>query len=121
MTFRRVTNLRIVGVFDRGEPNKERVVLKVRSMCNLGKYAVLVTRSRGDEIVPGPSRYLWLPDRNAEPGSYVVVYTGPGELREGTMRNSGAPALVLHWQSNRVLFSDPEVIPAIIRIERLAY
>ena len=120
MPFAPVQSLRLIGVWDAGVPNRERVALRVLRRCDLENYALITGLRTNDGFVPEDSGAYWFDAMLVEPGTWVIVYTGRGQTRHSTMRGSGAPAIVLHWGATQTLFGPPLRRPALVHINRMS-
>jgi len=114
--------LEIHSVSDRGVPNKERVNLRVNSRVALVDYFLHagIFLPNG-QAVPIPNLSLWLGQETIDAGSWVVIYTGPGEHRLMTQTtNTKEPLLVLHWHVPTIIFHNQTIVPLLIKIDRNA-
>ena len=74
-------NIVIRRVADKGNYEKERLIMHVESGGDIGRYALLESTYVGEGEVSGKVRNtLWLPEISAEAGELVVVYTKKGKL-----------------------------------------
>jgi hypothetical protein len=76
------TALRIITVLDRGAPNKECIVLRTYEPINLQNY-VMGLGVTGDNVTATPlNGYIYyFADALVPTGSWVFVYTGPGQAQ----------------------------------------
>lgn len=97
-------NIKIVLLTEPGIPDKERLVLRVASNDNIGRYIVFDSH----EISPGsissrPKNVYWFPDKNVSAGDYIVLYTKVGVNSE--LKNSaGTTTHVFYWGKNTPLW-----------------
>ena len=109
--------LNIVGVYDRGVPNLERVVLRPKDNIELGRYFMFLARLDAPRLgVPIPEPYLWLGDETLGATHWVVVYTGPGERTWERHPDTGEAIRVLHWGHKVTVLNDPQVVPVLAEI-----
>lgn len=98
------TELRFVEIADPGEPNKERIVLKVadslallfkghQSGLPLGEFAVISGLTSPEGIQPLPNHFFWFGEVSASANAWVIVMTGRGTY--SSQRNPGQPEV--HW------------------------
>src|SRR5687767_1786851 len=93
-----ITELSIVGVFDRGVPNNERIVLSANQDVNMGQYGLMLgIRGQPGWGTPIPDNLFWFGDGLASKNDLIFVYTGPGEPRASELPMLKAKAYVLHW------------------------
>lgn len=97
-----------IRILDRGVANKERIAIKFSLPSDLGAFCLVCgTTNFSGGIVPSRNHLFILPDEEVEADTWVIVYTGVGERRWTTLRNSGSLALVLHWGRKKTLFDNP--------------
>jgi len=103
--FKRVANLRIVSVADAGKYDRERVVLRARHACNVGRYAVIDATYAPDGVVSNINRhFFWFPDLDVDEGDYILLYTKKGQDR--TFRNAEGEVIhAFYWG-----FDKPETV-----------
>ena len=113
--------LQIVGVWDRGIPNKERIAIKTYRTTNLVDYFLFLGVPVGNQTaVPLTDNVLHLGQSIMgviEPPTWVIVYTGPGETKLTTIKPSGESALVLHWGKKETALHNPNVVPVLLSAE----
>lgn len=121
MIVNQILNLQLFGVYDRGVPNKERITIKSLSNLNLAQYGLLIgTRIPNEGVEPLNNAFFWFGDGVCEAGSWIVVYTGPGENRVSKMANSNEKAYVLHWGFKQTLFHDKKRVPVLFKLDEIA-
>ncbi len=113
-----ITEIEFAGVFDRGVPNSERVVLKVLQTVRLAEYAVcLAAKTESSGVFPLTDQFFWFNDEAlVEPPYSVYLYTGPGQTRRTHVQGTGTPAIVFHWGRNVTLLDNSRVEPVLFRI-----
>lgn len=107
----------IFGIYDRGVPNQERIVLKVNRAVDLTYYAlVLGVKAVNDTILPFRDNYFWFGKIEMLIPGWIFVYTGKGTPGISQETYTKEPAHSLYWNRPTVLLSDPDVIPAVFRM-----
>ena len=113
-----LSELSIVGIFDRGIPNQERIVLCVNEGIAMGKYGLMLgIRSANGSAIPIRDNLLWFGDAWLNKGDWVFVYTGPGEPRATAVPNNTENLYSVHWGREKVILTSPEVVPILFRID----
>lgn len=117
-----IDTLTLVGVFDRGVPNRERIVLRALQSVEMAQYGIIV--GWNDAGPDGPIRpfndlFYWFGDGVVQPNETIFVYTGKGEARKTTVEGSNAPAYAVHWGKANTMFADSRVVPAIISMGQI--
>lgn len=110
-------DLLLIGAFLPGVPNEERLYLRSHNQVNLGEYFLTtgwkITESHA---IPLQDHVLWLGNQTIDAGWWVVVYTGPGQLKM-TSLPGGEPAVVLHWGKQHTLFHQMEIVPILLHVD----
>lgn len=108
--------LRVVGLFDSGVPNGERIVLEPTFRASLIGHGLAVGIDAGDAgAFPIYDNVFWFPDIIVEPPSRIFIYTGKGST-EHTKAADGVPALVFHWQRQTTVFDHPDIVPVLFQL-----
>jgi hypothetical protein len=113
-----IAELRLLGAFDRGVPNRERITLRVQGQSvNLGNYFLILASQRQPySAAPIPNQSLWLGEMALEPWTWLHVFTGHGSPRLTTQQKTGEAAYVMHWGNRAVLLKDEHVVPVILQV-----
>jgi hypothetical protein len=112
-----ITELTLFDVSDRGVPNQERIVLKVTQRIRLAEFAVSLAFKGPNGFSPIVDRFYWFSDEAwVEPGYWIYLYTGPGEVRRTQVAGTGEPAIVFHWGHSDTLLHRPEIEPMVFKL-----
>ena len=111
-----VIDLQLVGVYDRGIPNQERIVIKTNSWVNMAEYGVMIgLLGQNNMAAPYFDNLFHFKEISVVPNTWVFLYTGPGkEIQSKTP--AGDPAFVFHWGKPDTIFAHSHVIPILFRI-----
>ena len=113
-----ITELRVVGVYQRGDPNQERIVLQVNETVNMGQFGFMLgVRSLGRMAHPINDNMYWFGDGYAYEGDWIFVYTGRGEARTTELPNVTHKLYTLHWGREKTILDDPGVVPILFRVD----
>lgn len=115
---RQIDELAFIGIYDRGVPNRERIVLRPTRRIALAEYIVaLGLKAPGGLVRPLPNNLFWFSDEiTIEPPYWIFLYTGPGERLFTTLQATKDPALVLHWGRATTLLQNPEIEPVVLQL-----
>jgi hypothetical protein len=117
-----ISELSLVGVADRGVPNKERVVLRPTETVNAGEFALIaVWVSPEGHYLPIPDTFFWTGNIEIAPPSWLYVYTAPGTYSVSKIKKTNQPVHVCHWGRKQVLFHDERIQPALIRLGGIGF
>lgn len=114
--------LEIFSVSDRGVQNSERVNLRVNSRTYLGDYflhaGVYLPNGRA---LPLPNVSLWLGEDTIDEGSWVIIYTGPGQAKLTTQtKDTKELVIVLHWHLLQTIFNNKNIVPVLVKLDTTA-
>ena len=111
-----ISELTVVGVFDRGVPNRERIVLQANEIVDMGQFAFLLgLRQQQGAAVPLRDNFFWLGSGFVSRGDWIFVYTGPGEVRMNNLPGTTEKLYTVHWGRTQTVLNVPEVVPVLIR------
>lgn len=115
---RELTEIGLLGVWDRGVPNKERVVMQCHAGLNLQEYCLICgpTGATGS-VLPSTDHFYKFPNIHVSPNSWIVLYTGGGQQFVAHKEDTGEPVHALYWGQELTVFSDPAWRAAILRID----
>lgn len=109
-------NIELFGVYDRGVPNEERIVLRVNAATSLKDYFLVLGYTdgkAGNSIWPANDNFLWLTDINMDVPSWVFVYTGKGKPGISIEKVTNQPLQTLYWNKENVVLDNPNINPAL--------
>lgn len=117
-----IQEIQLFGVFDRGIPNKERVVLRPTIALDIGNYIVVLGAS-----VPGPSELVtplrdhmvWFGSGQLSQGDWIFLYTGHGTPSRFPTAGGKGQILTTYWKHDQTLFHDAQFVPVILRLSGL--
>lgn len=113
-----VTEITVTGVFDRGVPNQERIVLYVNETLNLGQYGLMIgVRSQDGSAFPIRDNLFWFGDGFVKRGDWLFIYTGPGEPRATDLPNTEEHLYTLHWGRDRTILHNRDLVPILFRVD----
>jgi len=128
-------SLQIVGIFDRGVANQERLYLRVLANTNLHFFVVLDTVyiptqpvlpflpppplappwGQPQQISRLPRHTYWFATREVKAGDHIILYTGPGA--ETQSRNAdGTTNHFLRWGLRETIWNSPESCAVLMEI-----
>ncbi|QNK67836.1 hypothetical protein [Variovorax sp. PAMC26660] len=117
--------LSLTGVFDRGIPNAERIVIRVNEHVDMASYVLMQGLANGGGgAVPIRDAMFWFGNGLLEPNDWIFVYTAAGEprsldlpLNDGS--NGTHKLVMLHWSRTQTMFHAPNMVPILARIDAL--
>ena len=112
-----VYQLSIIGVVDAGIANHERIVMRPAEAVNLAQFGLFLARKGANELVtPLTDNFFWFGEFIAEPPSWLIVYTGPGEFQTTKLPGTEQTAYSFHWGKQYTVFNDPNIVPVLFFI-----
>lgn len=113
-----IEELSIVGVYDRGVPNKERIVICANESVATGQFGLMLgIRAEDGTAIPVRDNLLWFGNAWLNKGDWVFVYTGPGEARVTDVPNNTERLYSIHWGKKKVALQSMEIVPILFRMD----
>lgn len=113
-----IFELRVVGVYDRGNPNQERIVIVANEVVNMGQFGLILgIRQQKGFAVPIRDNFYWFGDGYVFKGDWIFVYTGPGEARTAELPGATGKLYSLHWGRANTILTHPEIVPILLRVD----
>lgn len=113
-----ITEITILGVFDRGIPNQERIVLLANEDVNLGQYGLMIgIRAQNGTAFPIRDNLFWFGDGIINRGDWLFVYTGPGEPKVTTLPNTQEQLYSIHWGRTQTILHHRDLVPILFRVD----
>lgn len=113
-----ITELSVIGVFERGVPNQERIVLRVNETVNLGQYGLMIgVRAQDGTAFPIRDNLLWFGDGIVTRDDWIFIYTGPGEPKASTLPNTQERIYTLHWGRGQTILINREIVPILFKVD----
>lgn len=115
--------LSLVGIYDSGVANLERIVLRANIPVNLAGYLILIALrgQTGGGSIPLRDNVLWLGNTTIEHGDWVYVYTGPGNAQTNTLPNNSTKIVSLYWGKEKTIFQGMHLTAALVKIDQVQY
>lgn len=118
MIVNQLSELEIVGVYDRGVPNKERIVVVVEETVNLGQYGLMIgVRAANGLALPIRDNLFWFGDGIVNKGEWLVIYSGPGKPMVTEMPDSTDKVYSIHWGRENTMLANPLLMPILFRAD----
>lgn len=109
-------DLAIRTVKDKGDLDKERIVIEVKANVDIGTYIIFDTTYNDDDSISSKLRHTyWLPDKELSAGDLVVVYTRKGTARLRTNQDN-TKTLFLYWGLDETVWNKDKDCALIIKI-----
>lgn len=114
-----ITQLRIHGVYDRGNPNRERIALRVFEPVNMGQFGILLgIRQQDGTAYPLQDNFFWFGDGFVAEGDWLFVFTGPGKpTKEALPGLAGKHIYSVHWGRSKTILSSAQILPVLFRVD----
>ncbi|WP_438480855.1 hypothetical protein [Oleiharenicola lentus] len=108
--------LQVVSIHNRGNFEKEYVLLKALESCDVGRYLLADTSYTADGKVSNKLRHVfWFPDKDVKKGEFVSVWTGPGKNTVG-QTDSGVPVHRFFWGLKSSVWNDDGDCAALLEV-----
>jgi hypothetical protein len=117
-----ITEVRLVGVLDRGQPNRERILIRPLVVTNLQNFVLGIGITNDNINITPLSGFIYYFDNViVEPASWVVVYTSGGTTQISKIPTTHEIAYSYHWGNSTVLFAQPNVVPVLFRVSEMSF
>ncbi|WP_175127814.1 hypothetical protein [Achromobacter piechaudii] len=80
--------VKITAIREPGNLEKERIVMRVESACDIGQFILLQTGFHEGSVNTLIYETFWFPDKEVGAGDFVVVYTKNGNSSEKPFKES---------------------------------
>lgn len=118
MILDQIYELTIIGVFDRGVPDRERIILKVNDLIDIGQFGILLgIRQQAGVATPLKDNFFWFGDGLVDSGDWIFVYSGAGTVLTDELPGSKNKIYSLHWGRDKTIFNNAEVAPMLFRMD----
>jgi len=102
--------MKITGIEDTGNLEKERIVLKVLDDVDVGRYAIFKSKKIGDKKVSNKvSLTFWFQDQPVKKDDLVVVYTKAGTYKS-TVNPSGNTSHFFYWDLSSAIWNNEDAV-----------
>lgn len=111
--------LKIRAVREKGDLNKERIVLTADANEDIGQYVLFSTKSTSDnEVSSRVRRTLWLPDYQVAAGDLVVIYTKKSAQQIKEKKNDDDTKTVfIYWGQSEPVWNLGDDSAVLLKIE----
>ena len=86
----------IDSIADKGNPEKERLFLRVRADADVGDYILIQTGFQQDGVTIDTHNTYWFPYKKVEAGDFVVIYTRKGRENQRALED-GKNVHFFYW------------------------
>lgn len=97
--------LRITGVRDAGNLERERVVLSATNAGDMGEFLLLQTGYHDNSVNTSVYWTFWFPDKALNAGDFVVIYTKRGRQSERPFKD--AMSHFFYWGLDEPIWNKP--------------
>lgn len=106
-------NLKLFSISDKGDINKERLVLKVFGNTDVGDYLLMRVKFLDGEATTTITNTFWFPFQDVKIGDKVIVYSKRGSQNKKNL-SDGATAYFFYWGQDKSLWDDDNFGPVIL-------
>jgi hypothetical protein len=118
MILQDITELELIGVFERGEPNKERIVFRANDDVNLGQFGIMLgVNLTGGFARPVRDNLFWFGDGVIKKDDWLFVFTSPGKPTSSPVPNSDNLLHSVFWGRKSVMLASAMIVPILFRID----
>lgn len=103
----------IQSVADKGNIEKERLVLRVKSDTDMGDYLVIQVGFHDGEVTIGTYNTFWFPYKSVSAGDLVVLYTKSGKENVKVLKGS-RKSHFFYWGLSSTLWHREDRAPVLL-------
>ena len=114
-----IPELDLLGVYDRGIANKERIVLRVVSALDIGAYLIILGwrgKDSGQHVTPLPNSMYWFGSGSLQANDWLFLYTGQGTAEKMPPSDKHGNLFINYWGKDKTVFNSAEVVPVLWRM-----
>ena len=100
-------------VADKGDPTRERLVLRVRRNADIGDFVLIRTGFEDNQVTTEVINTFWFPYKPVNRGDIVVVYSKRGNTKHKELRDNRT-AYFFYWGQDSALWDDDNVAPVLL-------
>lgn len=97
-------NLKLQSIADKGNAQKERLVISVVNDTDVGEFIVMRTGYVDQAVNIGVTHTFWFPDKLVKAGDLVVLYTKSGDAKDKP-REKGGTVRFFYWGLDETLWN----------------
>lgn len=99
-------NLKLKSVADKGDLQKERLVIRVLNDTDVGEFLIMRTGFINEAVNIGVSNTYWFPDKAVKAGDLVVLYSKVGTIKDKPLERGGTVHF-FYWGESTALWNRP--------------
>ena len=103
----------IRSILNRGDIERERLILDVLSATDIGDYILLRAGYRGDSVTTGIRNAFWFPYKAVSRGDLIIIFTKSGRERERS-RNDGSTVHSYFWGLEKAIWDKGNSAPVLL-------
>ena len=112
--------IEISSVSEKGNLEKERLVLTVKADTDIGEYALIQTDFDGEEVLTKVHQALWFPYKPVTEDDFVIIYTKPGQPNTKELED-GRATHFYYWGLPEPIWNVEDRIPVLLHAPKWTY
>ena len=115
-----ITELQIIGIYDRGVANQERIAIQAKQSLNLGQYGIMLGgKNISGQMIPYNDNLFWFGDGVVQQGDWLYIYTGPGKARVNDIPGQSEKIYTIHWGKGSTILALSDITPILFRVSAI--
>lgn len=106
-------NLKLKSIADKGNPQKERLVIRVVNDTDVGEFIVMRTGFVDDAVNIGVESTYWFPDKSVKAGDLVVLYSKAGTIKDRPLERGGNVHF-FYWGQPTAVWRNPNTAAVLV-------
>lgn len=110
--------LQVMGVLDRGVPNKECIAILVCETIAMGQFGLMLGIHNQDNMAqPVFDHLFWFGDGLVYKNDWLFVFTGSGKSTVNQSSDGKNKIYTVHWGKGSTVFADSSIVPILFRVD----
>ena len=105
--------LTISSITDKGDAQKERLLLRVLADIDVGDYAIFRTIIRDGQATAAVEKVFWFPTKHVGAGDMVVLYSRQGVDKDRAQKGGGTVHF-FYWDQDEPQWMDADFAPVLV-------
>lgn len=112
-----ISELTIFDVLRRGQPNEERVAIRVEEPVGMGQFGILIGKLNEDRTVtPYLDNMFWFGNGDVQRDDWLFIYTGAGDAKARKSIDGKSNVYTLYWAKKTTSFAQSDMVPVLFRM-----
>jgi hypothetical protein len=118
MILQDIVEIELVGTFDRGVANKERIVFRACEDVALGQFGIILGINLSNGVArPIRDNFFWFGDGTVRKDDWICVFTGAGRPSATDVPGTENKMFSVFWGRKAVVLTSTMIVPILFRFD----